>query len=111
MSTFCDSTFPLFGEANEATIPFAPPETPVLFSYLANESKKPRRFALMTSFYAIIGNTQLCTLSEEKDLIWKFRFYLARDTRGLSRFLRSVTWRDPSKVKQAVEEHGVEPSF
>ncbi|KAG1791901.1 uncharacterized protein HD556DRAFT_1383634 [Suillus plorans] len=112
MSTFCDSTFPLFGEANEATIPFAPPETPVLFSYFAtdshlwailnaeithenpvedrhrrlvqshrsrpcdrelklnakirdepDESKKPRRFALMTSFYAIIGNTQLCTLS------------------------------------------------
>ncbi|KAJ7031542.1 atypical/PIKK/PI3K protein kinase [Mycena alexandri] len=33
--------------------------------------------------------------SEEKDLIWKFRFYL---------FLKSVTWRDSSEVKQAVEE-------
>ncbi|KAH0833172.1 kinase-like domain-containing protein [Lanmaoa asiatica] len=42
--------------------------------------------------------------SEEKDLIWKFRFYLARDKRGLTKFLRSVTWRDPSEVKQAVEE-------
>ncbi|KAH7884554.1 putative atypical/PIKK/PI3K protein kinase [Phlebopus sp. FC_14] len=42
--------------------------------------------------------------SEEKDLIWKFRFYLVRDKRGLTKFLKSVTWRDPSEVKQAVEE-------
>ena len=42
--------------------------------------------------------------SEEKDLIWKFRFYLTRDKRGLTKFLKSVTWRDPSEVKQAVEE-------
>ncbi|KAI0048758.1 atypical/PIKK/PI3K protein kinase [Auriscalpium vulgare] len=42
--------------------------------------------------------------SEEKDLIWKFRFYLSRDKRGLTKFLKSVTWRDPSEVKQAVEE-------
>ncbi|GBE88499.1 atypical/PIKK/PI3K protein kinase [Sparassis latifolia] len=41
---------------------------------------------------------------EEKDLIWKFRFYLTRDRRGLTKFLKSVTWRDPSEVKQAVEE-------
>lgn len=42
--------------------------------------------------------------SEEKDLIWKFRFYLTRDKRGLTKFLKSVTWRDSSEVKQAVEE-------
>ncbi|KAF8072169.1 atypical/PIKK/PI3K protein kinase [Lyophyllum atratum] len=42
--------------------------------------------------------------AEEKDLIWKFRFYLARDKRGLTKFLKSVTWRDSSEVKQAVEE-------
>ncbi|EMD33468.1 class 3 phosphatylinositol 3-kinase [Gelatoporia subvermispora B] len=42
--------------------------------------------------------------SEEKDLIWKFRFYLTRDKRGLTKFLKSVTWRDPAEVKQAVEE-------
>ncbi|KAI0671945.1 atypical/PIKK/PI3K protein kinase [Trametes maxima] len=42
--------------------------------------------------------------SEEKDLVWKFRFYLTRDKRGLTKFLKSVTWRDPSEVKQAVEE-------
>ncbi|KAJ7604536.1 atypical/PIKK/PI3K protein kinase [Mycena polygramma] len=42
--------------------------------------------------------------SEEKDLIWKFRFYLVRDKRGLTKFLKSVTWCDSSEVKQAVEE-------
>ncbi|KAJ4480107.1 atypical/PIKK/PI3K protein kinase [Lentinula aciculospora] len=41
---------------------------------------------------------------EEKDLIWKFRFHLARDKRGLTKFLKAVTWRDPSEVKQTVEE-------
>ncbi|KZW02778.1 atypical/PIKK/PI3K protein kinase [Exidia glandulosa HHB12029] len=41
--------------------------------------------------------------SEEKDLIWKFRFYLTREKRGLTKFLKSVTWRDVSEVKQAVE--------
>ena len=39
----------------------------------------------------------------EKDLVWKFRFYLTRDKRGLTKFLKSVTWRDQSEVKQAVE--------
>ena len=41
--------------------------------------------------------------SVEKDLVWKFRFYLTRDKRGLTKFLKSVTWRDQSEVKQAVE--------
>lgn len=41
--------------------------------------------------------------TEEKDLVWKFRFYLTRDKRGLTKFLKSVAWRDPSEVKQAVE--------
>lgn len=36
-------------------------------------------------------------------MIWKFRFYLTREKRGLTKFIRSVTWRDPSEVKQAVE--------
>lgn len=41
--------------------------------------------------------------SEEKDLIWQFRFYLTRDKRGLTKFIKSVTWRDATEVKQAVE--------
>ncbi|KAG8929907.1 Phosphatidylinositol (PI) 3-kinase [Tulasnella sp. 418] len=41
--------------------------------------------------------------SEDKDLIWKYRFYLTREKKGLTKFLKSVTWKDPSEVKQAVE--------
>ncbi|TGZ82899.1 phosphatidylinositol 3-kinase [Ascodesmis nigricans] len=40
--------------------------------------------------------------SEEKDLVWKFRFYLTRDKRALTKFVKSVTWSDPSESKQAV---------
>jgi len=47
--------------------------------------------------------SQLLT-SEEKDIVWQFRFYLARDKKGLTKFLKSVAWRDSSEVKQAVEE-------
>jgi hypothetical protein len=42
--------------------------------------------------------------SEEKNLIWKFRFCLARAKKSLTKFLKSVSWRDSSEVKQAVEE-------
>ena len=41
--------------------------------------------------------------SEEKDLLWKFRFYLTRDKRALTKFLKCVIWTDPTEVKQATE--------
>lgn len=41
--------------------------------------------------------------TEEQDLIWKFRFYLTREKRALTKLIKSVTWRDPGEVKQAVE--------
>ncbi|KAG8909004.1 Phosphatidylinositol (PI) 3-kinase [Tulasnella sp. 403] len=41
--------------------------------------------------------------ADDKDLIWRFRFYLTREKKGLTKFLKSVTWKDPSEVKQAVE--------
>ncbi|RUS25298.1 hypothetical protein BC938DRAFT_472360, partial [Jimgerdemannia flammicorona] len=39
--------------------------------------------------------------TEEKDLVWKFRFYLTRDKRV--RFLKCVMWTDPTEVRQAVD--------
>jgi phosphatidylinositol 3-kinase len=71
-----------------------------------NVSRVNYRFAKLTLILAqdILNYAPTQTLSsEEKDLIWKFRFYLTRDKRGLTKFLKSVTWRDPSEVKQAVE--------
>ncbi|KAG0768538.1 hypothetical protein G6F57_004034 [Rhizopus arrhizus] len=46
--------------------------------------------------------TQTLT-SEEKDLIWKFRFYLTRDKRALTKFLKCVVWTDATEVRQAVD--------
>lgn len=39
----------------------------------------------------------------ERDLVWQFRFYLTRDKRALTKFLKSVVWSDAAEVKQAVE--------
>lgn len=39
----------------------------------------------------------------QRDLIWQFRFYLTRDKRALTKFLKSVVWSDRGEVKQAVE--------
>ncbi|KAK6092919.1 Phosphatidylinositol (PI) 3-kinase [Batrachochytrium dendrobatidis] len=41
--------------------------------------------------------------AEEKDLLWKFRFYLTRDKKALTKFLKCVIWTDPTEAKQAVE--------
>ncbi|KAG1457426.1 hypothetical protein G6F56_006606 [Rhizopus delemar] len=46
--------------------------------------------------------TQALT-SEEKNLIWKFRFYLTRDKRALTKFLKCVVWTDATEVRQAVD--------
>ncbi|KAJ3023312.1 Phosphatidylinositol (PI) 3-kinase [Thoreauomyces humboldtii] len=41
--------------------------------------------------------------TEEKDLLWKFRFYLTRDKKALTKFLKCVVWTDPVELKQAVD--------
>ncbi|KAG0189301.1 Phosphatidylinositol (PI) 3-kinase [Apophysomyces sp. BC1034] len=46
--------------------------------------------------------TQMLT-AEEKDLVWKFRFYLTRDKRALTKFLKCVVWTDPTEVRQSVD--------
>lgn len=39
--------------------------------------------------------------TEERDIIWKFRYYLLRDKRALTKFVKSVGWGDPMEVRQA----------
>lgn len=41
--------------------------------------------------------------SKETNLLWQFRFYLTKDKRGLTKFLKCVEWADREEVKQAVE--------
>jgi phosphatidylinositol 3-kinase len=40
---------------------------------------------------------------EEKDLLWKFRFYLTRDRKAVTKFVKSVVWNDPVEARQAVD--------
>ena len=37
----------------------------------------------------------------EKDRIWQFRHFLTRDKRGLTKFVKSVTWSDPREAREA----------
>ncbi|KAJ2358860.1 Phosphatidylinositol (PI) 3-kinase [Coemansia sp. RSA 2618] len=42
------------------------------------------------------------TLSDnEKNVVWKFRFYLSSNKRALTKFVRCVDWNDPIEAKQA----------
>ena len=39
---------------------------------------------------------------DERDLVWRFRFYLSHDKRALTKFLKSVVWSDKGEVSQAI---------
>lgn len=41
--------------------------------------------------------------NEEKDKLWKFRYYLTRHKQALTKFLKTVSWEDPKEVKQAID--------
>ncbi|KAL2820502.1 kinase-like domain-containing protein [Aspergillus cavernicola] len=41
--------------------------------------------------------------AEEKDLVWRFRYYLTREKSALTKFVKSVNWRDVGESHQAVE--------
>lgn len=41
--------------------------------------------------------------TEEKDLVWKFRYHLTRDKRAITKFVKSVDWHVPSEAKQAAQ--------
>ncbi|KAI9359230.1 kinase-like domain-containing protein [Zopfochytrium polystomum] len=41
--------------------------------------------------------------TEEKDLLWKFRFYLTQNKKALTKFLKCIEWQDSVEVKQAVD--------
>jgi phosphatidylinositol 3-kinase len=40
---------------------------------------------------------------DEKNLLWKFRYYLSKHERALTKFLKAISWEDPVESKQAVE--------
>ena len=41
---------------------------------------------------------------DEKDLLWRYRFYLTRDAKALTKFLRCVDWAEPTEEAKQAEE-------
>ncbi|KAJ6001986.1 hypothetical protein N7522_007213 [Penicillium canescens] len=41
--------------------------------------------------------------AEEKDLVWRFRYHLTREKKALTKFVKSVNWRDVGESRQAIE--------
>lgn len=41
--------------------------------------------------------------SEEKDLIWKYRYYLTREKKGLTKFVKAVNWLESSEAADATK--------
>ncbi|KAH7112132.1 kinase-like domain-containing protein [Dendryphion nanum] len=39
--------------------------------------------------------------SDDRDLVWKFRYFLLRDKKALTKFVKSVNWKDPMEARQA----------
>ncbi|GAA95268.1 uncharacterized protein L969DRAFT_92472 [Mixia osmundae IAM 14324] len=40
---------------------------------------------------------------DQRNMIWKYRFYLSKDKRALTKFLKSVVWSDLGEVEQAID--------
>lgn len=54
--------------------------------------------------HRIMAYSPVHTLTEEeKNLLWKFRFYLTKHNQTLTKFLKAVSWEDASEAKQAVD--------
>ncbi|KAH8662091.1 phosphatidylinositol 3 [Xylariales sp. PMI_506] len=52
----------------------------------------------------IMGYSPTHTLTtEEKDLVWKFRYHLTKDKAALTKFVKSVNWQDQSESKLAIQ--------
>lgn len=40
---------------------------------------------------------------EEKEILWKFRYYLSNNKKALTKFLKCIDWTDAQEAKQAVD--------
>ena len=41
--------------------------------------------------------------SEEKDLVWQYRFYLSANKKSLAKFVKCVNWKSATEANQALE--------
>ena len=47
-------------------------------------------------------NTQTLS-SEEKDLVWQYRFYLSANKKALAKFVKCVDWNTKTEANQALD--------
>lgn len=70
----------------------------------ADRERKPTA-AVRDALMEILRYPPTRTLTTtEMDLVWTYRFFLTRDPRGLTKFLKSVVWEDADEARQATEE-------
>ena len=62
-----------------------------------NPETRNRLTAILSS-----PTTQALT-SEEQDLLWRFRYYLATNNKALSKFVKCVNWEAELEANQAME--------
>jgi phosphatidylinositol 3-kinase len=41
--------------------------------------------------------------ADEKDLVWKYRYYLTREKKGLTKFVKAVNWQEQSEATDATK--------
>ncbi|WFD35704.1 phosphatidylinositol 3-kinase [Malassezia cuniculi] len=71
---------------------------------LADRERKPTA-AIRDALMEILRYPPTRVLSTaEMDLVWTYRFFLTRESRGLTKFLKSVVWADANEARQATEE-------
>ncbi|CAB3407840.1 unnamed protein product [Caenorhabditis bovis] len=57
--------------------------------------------AIVTRHSIFLPSSQLLT-REQRDFVWKFRYYLSEDPRALNKYLRSVNWDQPQEEQSAL---------
>ena len=72
-------------------------------SGLSDRELKPNALARDQLERIINSPSSFDLTTEQRDLIWKFRFYLASNKKALSKFLQSVQWMNEQEAKQATE--------
>ncbi|KJE91037.1 phosphoinositide-3-kinase [Capsaspora owczarzaki ATCC 30864] len=62
---------------------------------------KPNAHIRDTLFMLVKYPPTKVLVGDEKDLLWRFRYHLARDKRALTKFLKAVDWLESDQIKQA----------
>ncbi|CAJ0578216.1 unnamed protein product, partial [Mesorhabditis spiculigera] len=67
------------------------------------KSLKPNREAKAKLEQLLQHPSSLPLTFEQRDLVWKFRYFLQRESRALTKFVRSVNWENAVEEQQALE--------